>query len=273
MKNKLYFLIIFLLMLNTALIAQDEQQSADDLAAKLNNPSAAIGTLNTFIDFMSYQGSLPDADAQTSWTLTFQPSLPKPLGESGINLLFRPAIPIILNQPLPTVNGFENSGFQFGNIGFDMALGTTTKKGILLMGGLAGTLPTASNESMRAQWAFGPEAAVGFISKKIILGILVSQKWDVESGPRKTSVFGGQYFYFIPIGKGRTIGASPSYSYDWETKDFTLPLGIGYSSVTKIGSMPFKYGLSAAYSVASPDTFGSVWQIRLQLSPVVNLPW
>ena len=271
-----YIFIVSLFIASFTGFSQEQEKTADnadEIAAKLNNPTAAIGTINTFIDFKTYDGNLPDASDQTATSFTFQPSLPKPLG-NGINLLMRPAIPIIFSQPVPGVNGFESSGFQLGNISFDLALGKVTKKGILLMGGLVGGLPTATNEDIRGQFTLGPEFAMGYISKKIIFGALVTQSWDLDDDPlRKTNVLGGQYFYFVPIGKGRSIGASPSYSYNWKTEELSLPLGIGYSAVTQFGKMPFKYGLQVMYSVASPDNFGQVWQIRIQLSPVVNLPW
>ena len=274
---KKYIILISILLFSFVVFAQEVQKEgsdADDVAAKLNNPTAAIGSINTFIDFKSFGGSLPDASGQTGWSLTFQPTLPKPLGK-GINLMVRPAIPIILTQPVYNgTDGFDGSGVQLGNIGFDLALGGVTKKGLLVMGGLAGGLPTATNEDIRGQFTLGPELALGYVSKKAILGALVTQSWNVKKDPlRKTNVLGGQYFYFIPIGKGRTIGASPLYSYNWETKELLLPVGIGYSTVTTFGAMPFKYGLYAFYSVVQPDAFAQVWQIRLQLTPVVKLPW
>ena len=122
------FVLIYFFLVGNEIVAQDEQPSADDVAAKLNNPSAAIGSMNTYIDLKTYKGSLPGADEQTSWSVMFQPSLPKPLGNSGYNLLLRPAIPVIFSQPVYATNGFSSSGLQLGNISFDLALGTTTQK-------------------------------------------------------------------------------------------------------------------------------------------------
>ncbi len=270
--------VIAVIFVGIAAFAQEEAQkaapSANDLAEKLNNPTAAIGSMNTFIDFKTYGGSLPDAGSQTGFSLTFQPSLPKPLGK-GINLLIRPAIPVIFSQPVYNgEDGFENSGVQLGNIGFDLAIGTTTKGGLLIMGGLVGGLPTATSQDIRGQFTLGPELALGYVSKKAIVGALITQSWDLSNDPlQKTNVLGGQYFYFFPIGKGRTIGASPLYSYNWDTNELMFPVGIGYSAVTAFGTLPFKYGLFVFYNVVQPDLFGQVWQIRLQLTPVVKLPW
>jgi hypothetical protein len=280
-KIRATLFIFFLLSgLFTTVHAQENDTTSsggsnvDEIAEKLNNPTAAIGSMNTFIDFKTYDGDLTDASDQTSWSLTFQPSLPKPLGK-GINLLVRPAIPLIIKQPVyKGTEGFEDSGVQLGNISFDLAAGGVTKSGLLLMGGLVVGLPTASSKDIRGQFTLGPEFAVGYISKKFIGGVLVTQSWDVEDDPlKKTNVLGGQYFYFIPIGNGRTIGASPLFSYDWNSEDLLLPVGIGYSSVTAFGKMPFKYGLFVFYSAVTPDSFAQLWQVRLQLTPVVNLPW
>ena len=246
--------------LTTNMYAQEENQtneqpeSSDAIAEKLNNPTAAIGSLTGLIDFKTFEGDLPMAGEQTAWSFTFQPSLPKPL-KSGKNLLFRPAIPILLKQPVYNGTNFENAGVNLGDIGFDLAIGSTSDKGILFLAGLVGSIPTATSSNLRGQWAFGPEIMIGKLSKKYIVGALISQKWDVESGPEKTSVLGGQYFMFFPIGKGRTLGAAPNYSYDWVSKQFTFPLGVGYSSVTKFGNMPFKYGFQVHYYVAKSDLF------------------
>ncbi len=251
---------------------QTDQHDANAIADKLNNPTSAIGSLTGFIDFKTYKGDLPNAGDQTSWSFTFQPSLPKPL-KGGKNLLFRPAIPLLLKQPSYNGTDFENAGVNLGDIGFDLAIGSTSDKGFLFLAGLVGSLPTATSKALRGQWAFGPEVAIGKVTKKYVLGALISQKWDIESGTDKTNVLAGQYFYFFPIGNGRSLGASPLYQYDWETEELTFPIGMGYSAVTAIGSTPFKYGIQVFYFAATPDLFGPIWQIRIQLTPVVNLPW
>jgi hypothetical protein len=276
MKTKILVFILFLVSFIG--FSQDEkqqegeQESADDLAQKLSNPTAAIGSLTLNLDYISYGGDLPDASGQSSFNLLFQPSLPKPLN-IGFNLLFRPAIPINVQQPYFNGVEFENSGFGLGNIGFDLALGKTNEKGLLYLFGMVGSIPTASQKEVRGQWAFGPELLIGIVKKKFVGGLLLTQQWDVESGPRSTNILGGQYFYAIPIGKGQNIAAGPAYSYNWDTKDFTFPLGTGYNKVTSIGKTPFKWAIQVLYYAAKPDPFGPSWQIRLSLAPVVNLPW
>ena len=50
--------------------------SAAELAAELSNPNTAVATLTFKNQFRWFEGDLPDADGQSSYTLLFQPSLP-----------------------------------------------------------------------------------------------------------------------------------------------------------------------------------------------------
>ncbi len=63
--------------------------SASEIAAKLADPNAVIGTLTMNFDLISYDGNLPGADDQTAFNASLQPSLPYPLG-GGKNFFVRP---------------------------------------------------------------------------------------------------------------------------------------------------------------------------------------
>ena len=157
MKTTYLFLVFFLIATFMGFSQEDAQkpESADAIAEKLNNPTAAIGSLTGLIDFKTFDGDLPMAGDQTAWSFTFQPSLPKPL-KNGKNLLIRPAIPILLKQPIHNGITFENSGVQLGDIGFDLAIGSTSAKGILFLAGIVGSIPTALLNSSDMLPAFFP---------------------------------------------------------------------------------------------------------------------
>ena len=64
------------------------------------------------------------------------------------NLFVRPAVPVIFSQDVPDPNGgFNSEGVDLGDISFDAALGRTLPGGIVVLGGLAGTMPTATNDA------------------------------------------------------------------------------------------------------------------------------
>ena len=54
---------------------------------------------------------------------------------------------------------------------------------------------------------------------------------------------------------------------------WTFPLGIGVSKTTMVGKTPLKFSFQYWYYVESQDTFGPQHQVRLQIAPVVTLPW
>jgi hypothetical protein len=94
--------------------------------------------------------------------------------------------------------------------------------------------------------------------------------------PRRTSVTAGQYFYVVGIGNGWQISGTPTFAYNHngdKGNKFTFPVGTGVIKVTKFGKLPVKLALQYWYYAASPDAFGPQHMIRLQIAPVIPLPW
>lgn len=254
---------------------ENNEMTAEELAEKLANPNAPIGTFNTFLDFHGYTGDLPHANEQSSFTLTLQPSLPKPNFIGKQMLFFRPALPILFSPVVynSETEEFEGLGVQLGDIGYDLALGGTSSKGLLYLVGMNGTIPLATDTKLRGEWTLGPEVVIGLVKKKIVFGGLFSQRWNISGDGNITNVLGGQYFYAFPLKRGHVIGAGPTWNYNWVTEQLTFPIGTGWTKTTKLGDMPFKFGFQIMYFVAQPDPFGPLWQLRIQLTPVLKLPW
>jgi hypothetical protein len=168
----------------------------------------------------------------------------------------------------------------------------------MTMVGVFGSFPTASDKALRSNFTtLGPEIVVGKTMKWGFVGIMVNHGWSVNSYDpdpqsftllqdsfwtgtagvqRRASVTAGQYFYIIGLKNGWQIAGTPTFAYNHEAEDgnrFTFPLGTGAVKVTKFGKLPVKLALQYWYYVASPDAFGPQHQIRLQIAPVVPLPW
>jgi len=252
--------------------------SAAEIAAALSDPNTTLGTMNFQFDYIDFQGDIPGASGADALRLLFQPSLPYALTKTT-NLFVRPAIPVIFRQDVPQAGGgFSSEGIDLGDISFDASLARTLPGGFVVVGGLAGTLPTATEDSLGLdQWLLGPEGAVAMVRPWGVLGLLVSHQWDVAGeDDYDTNVTAGQYFYAVNLGGGWQVNGSPTFSYNHEGASgnkWTFPLGAGISKTTIIGGRPWKFGLQYWYYVESPDTFGPDFQIRLSISPVVKLPW
>jgi len=252
--------------------------SAAEIAAALSDPNTTLGSMNLQFDYIAFKGDIPGAGDAEAKRMLFQPSLPYPLTETK-NLFIRPAIPVIFNQDVPTPGGgFDSEGIDLGDISFDAALAVTLPGGFVALGGLAGTLPTATEDSLGLdQWLLGPEAAFAMVRPWGVMGVLVSHQWDVAGeDDYDTSITGGQYFYAFNLGGGWQINGSPTFSYNHEADSdnkWTFPLAVGASRTMIFKGRPWKFGVQYWHYVESPDLFGPDYQLRFTVSPVVKLPW
>ncbi len=273
----------------------EEQMSAEEVAKELANPNTTLGTLNFPIDYVSYKGDLPGAKSRESWRIGFQPILPYKLGE-GVNLYVRPYIPILYKQPVPIVAGvdvsptpgddfgitdanFSDSDTELGDISFDVAIGKTLPSKTIVLGGIVGTLDTATDDTVGlGQTLLGPEAMVAQVTDWGVLGVMVNHQWNVAGDDDfDTSITGGQYFYTVNLGGGWQIQGSPTFSYNHEAasgeEKWTLPVGGGIAKTTLFGKTPWKFSLQYWHFVKQADAIGPDFQIRFTLGPVVPLPW
>ena len=274
---------------------QKTEQSADDLAKQLANPNATLGLIFTQFDYTRYSGDMPNA-GQNGVVFNLQPSLPIPIAP-GTNIFVRPLIPVYLSQPVAGTDGFSQKA-GLGNISADVALGKTWKSGFMGMIGVFAGFKTASIEALKSPYTtLGPELVLGYTPKWGFVGFMVNHGFGVGKGsdpgtesfgiqnafvntedgiPRRTSVTAGQYFYVVGVGNGWQISGTPTFAYNHEGEEgnrLTFPVGTGVIKVTNFGKLPVKLALQYWYYVASPDNFGPQHLVRLQIAPVVPLPW
>ena len=282
-SNRKKALIALLLIAGLATIGHAEEsqphegKSASEIAHELANPNTSIGFLANILDYTTYDGDLPDSDDQESWRYSFQPSIPYPIAKDT-NFFLRPLIPVFLDQPVYGPDGFDDEGVDLGDIGFDIAIGKGFPSGWQVIGGMAGTLDTASNDDLGGgQTRLGPEFFLGKKTDWGFLGALVSHQWDVAGEDYATSITAGQYFITYNFEDAWQFQVQPTWSYNHQADDsddkLTFPLAVGVSKVVRVGKLPVKLSLQYWNYVASPDTFGPEHQIRFQVAPVVPLPW
>jgi hypothetical protein len=114
----------------------------------------------------------------------------------------------VLDRPAPTATGFDSVGVELGDIGFDLAYGKTFESGLIALGGVVRTIPTATDKRAGGdQWLLGPEAVLGVAKKWGVLGALASHSVDVGgSNKADTKITGGSYFYAFNLGGGPQWG-------------------------------------------------------------------
>jgi hypothetical protein len=245
--------------------------SSAEIAAELSNPNTAVATLNFKNQFRWFEGDLPDADSQSSYTLLFQPVLPFVLG-NGDKIIWRPAIPLLVDQPVfdPASGEFDGES-GLGDIAFDLAYAPKMDGGFLLAYGLITTLPTATNDLGTDRWTLGPELLIGKASPSSVYGLFPNHQWDIGgSGNTDISLTSIQAFYTYLPGGGWNVGSGPTITYDWEAEQWTVPLQINAGKTVAINGRPWKFSVELNYYVEKSDAFGPEWMLSLNIAPVVK---
>ncbi len=254
------------------------QPSAEELALKLSNPTAPVMTLGNNFDYILYDGDLGGAGDESAFRYTFQSVFPFKL-DNGSSVFFRPAVPILFGDPVPNADGgFDSVGTELGDIGFDLSYGFTTDTGLILGAGVAGTLPTGTDERISKDlWGLGPELLVGKIGKwGAVIGVL-SHQWDVGgSGDGSINTTTLNYVYAFQLGGGWQFASAPAITYNHDAADgqeWTIPLGVGIGRTMVLKGRPWKFQLQYWNYVERGDAFAPEHQLRFTVSPVVSAPW
>ena len=276
----LKYLLTFFFLLNVLISFSQEKDepTIDDLNRQLENPLSRFWSL-IFQENLSFNtGDFIDGTQLTN-VFNFQPSLPVPVGKAKM-LLVRPVFPIV------TVPNLDSDGSQDGNetgLG-DMQVfslyGPDKKDGVIWGAGLTFIFPTASSENLgNGKVAVGPAAMVLSITKNWTLGTII-QNWNSVGGDANRADIGKtdiQYIIRKQIkGKGMSIGMGPNISINWEAEDgnkITFPIGLGVTKTVKWGNTPWKLRIEPQYSIIKPDDYGTLWNVRIQIAPIIKNPF
>lgn len=246
----------------------------DELAKELANPGAANATLNFKFEYRTFDGELPGADDQDSFTATFQPVFPFVLS-NGNNLIFRPAIPYVFGQPaFDAGNGSFDTENAFGDIAYDL-LYAGTRNGWTLGAGIVGAVPTGTDISSD-NWLLGPSALAVKIEDWGVWGAFPFHNEKVGGSGADVSITSLQYFLFYGLGGGWQIGTGPTITYDWKADSddaWTVPFGVQVAKTTAIGKQLVKLNAGIEKNVVAPDAFASDWKLTFTFSPVIGNPF
>ncbi|GFE80695.1 hypothetical protein GCM10011487_26950 [Steroidobacter agaridevorans] len=94
-------------------------------------------------------------------------------------------------------------------------------------------------------------------------GALVNQLWSVagdDDRPDVNAMF-LQPFLTKALGQGRTIALNTESTYDWEREQWTVPINISYSKVSKLGAQLVSWQGGLRYYVDAPSD-GPDWGLR-----------
>ena len=276
--KKIILVFLFAVLGFHAYGQEKDSTSIDELNRQLENPLSRFWSL-IFQENLNFNtGDLIEGTAVSN-VFNFQPSLPVPVGTSKM-LLVRPVFPLV-SSPTFDANG-EQTGTEtgLGDIQVFSLYGPDKKDGLIWGVGLSFVFPSASSEYLGSgKFQMGPAAMVLSITKKWTLGTIIQHRKSVGGDPTRpeTTETDIQYILRKQIkGKGMSIGMGPNISINWEAEDgnkVTFPIGLGITKTVKWGNTPWKLRFEPQYSIIKPDDYGTQWNIRIQIAPIIKNPF
>jgi hypothetical protein len=261
----------------------DSLASADlaEIDRRLNNPLTSLWSLTFQNNTTFYEGDSLEG-SEYSNNLFFQPFMPFELGsEKQTMFTLRPVFPLV-TQPVFSADDPGESYEHvtgFGDIQLLTLAGPNSGAGVVWGAGLTFQFPTATDDHLgTGKYSAGPAAMLFHMGKPWTIGLL-AQHWSSFAGDdsrapvKQTDI---QYVLRRSIPGAMSIGMGPTVSINWEADSgqrVTFPVGLGITKTTRWGSKPVKLRVEVHYSVISPDEFGSTWNLRLQVTPVIPSPF
>jgi hypothetical protein len=238
------------------------QENADVLAKQLSNPVAALISvplqLNADFGFGDDDGS--------RYTLNVQPVIPTALNDDW-NLISRIIMPVIHQDDV--IPGSNQSGLGDITPTFFFSPRAPGPGGMIWGVGPVFLLPTATDDLLGTEkWGIGPSAlALVQTEGGLTYGALVNHIESVAGEENHADVRNTfiQPFIARQFSGGRTLTFNSESTYDWESEQWTVPLIVVYSKVTRIGSQMLSLAGGARVYVEKPDN-GPEWGVRFVIT-------
>lgn len=237
-------------------VAAADASDADELARQLSNPVASLTSVPFQLNFDS-----GFANGGERWTLNVQPVIPFELNEDW-NLISRTILPLISQSNIGGDDSQSGIGDVLQSVFFSPK--APTAGGWIWGAGPALLLPTASDDSLgRDQWALGPTVVVLKQNGGWTYGALANQLWSLSGSDGNTDVNAMfiQPFLSNNFGGGRTVTLNLESTYDWTASQWTIPLNLSYTKVTKVGSQLLSWAVGGRVYLDAPAG-GPDWGLR-----------
>ena len=238
-------------------------QDSAELAKKLSNPVAAL--ISVPLQFNTDMNIGPD-DAGERVTLNVQPVIPVSISEKW-NLISRIITPIVgVDEIFPGSGSTVGLGDMTPTLFFSPK--EPTKGGLIWGAGPVFLLPTATDDLLGAdQWGFGPSFLVLKQQSGWTYGALVNHIERVAGDDRLEDISTSfiQPFLSKTFPSSLTVGVNTESTYDWNQEQWTVPVNLTMTTITKWGKQVMQLGIGGRYYVEAPDN-GPEWGIRMTVT-------
>ncbi|MFD1197191.1 hypothetical protein ACFQ3K_02445 [Brucella gallinifaecis] len=248
MINKIITLNISIIII-ISILHPARSDSEQNLAKKLANP---VSNLISVPLQSNYDCCYGPKDAYR-YTLKIQPVVPFSLN-SEWNIIARTIVPIVYQQA--PADGFND---RFGLSDIEQSFFFSPKEtlgGITWGFGPVLLWPTATSRELgTGKWGAGPTGVILRQHDGWTYGTLANHIWSYMGNSDRADINQSFIQPFITYNFPDTtaLSLSTETSYDWTSRQWTVPVNAGISKVFKFGEQRVSIGVSARYYAQAPS--------------------
>lgn len=244
--------------------AASAQAKAAEAAKALANPLAAMISVPMQYNHDNMGGTNDGASVSR---LNVQPVIPFSLNDQW-NLISRTIVPFIDQRNFPVATQNE-SGLGDITASLFFSPKAPSAGGWIWGAGPVFLLPTATKDVLGAEkWGIGPTVVALNQPGPWTFGLLANHIWGGggdSSRPNVNATF-LQPFLSYTTKTHTTIGINTESTYDWQARQWSVPVNLQVGQVFKIGTQLFQITAGARYWATAPDNGPDGWGYRLQLT-------